>query len=149
VTIWTREIAKPRLAELAPLVAKALGGGWKREKREGGEPIHSSPSFTATNVSGSTSPTPTADSTSPGASPTSKTRGVRTPTCAARRIPRSRHRWIEAPNRSPATSSAGCFPATVPCWLVQGLLPHGHRPDRMAMAVDRGHFFKTGEKSDD
>jgi hypothetical protein len=40
VTIWTRETAEPRLAELAPLVAKALGEGWKREKREGGEPTH-------------------------------------------------------------------------------------------------------------
>ena len=40
MTVWTRETAEPRLAELAPLVAKALGEGWKREKREGGEPTH-------------------------------------------------------------------------------------------------------------
>jgi hypothetical protein len=40
VTVWTRETAESRLAEFAPLVAKALGEGWKREKREGGEPPH-------------------------------------------------------------------------------------------------------------
>jgi hypothetical protein len=36
VTIWDRETAERRLAELAPLVAEALGGGWKREKRDDG-----------------------------------------------------------------------------------------------------------------
>jgi len=34
VTTWDRETAERRLAELASLVAKALSGGWKREKRD-------------------------------------------------------------------------------------------------------------------
>ena len=36
MTTWDRETAERRLAELAPLVAQALGEGWKREKRDDG-----------------------------------------------------------------------------------------------------------------
>jgi hypothetical protein len=34
VTVWTRETSEARLAELASGVAKALGAGWTREKRD-------------------------------------------------------------------------------------------------------------------
>ena len=40
MTAWTREAAEARLAEIAPLVARALGEGWAREKRDGAELSH-------------------------------------------------------------------------------------------------------------
>jgi hypothetical protein len=40
VTAWDRETPARRLAELAPLVARALGEGWRREKRDDAELTH-------------------------------------------------------------------------------------------------------------
>ena len=40
LTTWTRETAEDRLAEIAPLVARALGEGWAREKRDNVELTH-------------------------------------------------------------------------------------------------------------
>ena len=39
MTVWTRETAERRLAELAPAVARALGRGWRHDKRDR-EPTH-------------------------------------------------------------------------------------------------------------